>query len=156
MCFWKYLSTFCCCIGAYYVERYIFIKQIFLCRALTSMCRFSCLLVCPSTCCAPYLRNCASSNHNFWYTCVKWWYLQGIFYFYLFFFESFIFSFFVSQELYLKWLWFLVHMWKMMVSPAFFFYYLFFQNCDFSGFSKFINKYGVSQLLHMGVIFPTF
>ena len=27
----------------------------------------------PSICRAPFLRNCTSSNHNFWYTCVKWW-----------------------------------------------------------------------------------
>ena len=37
---------------------------------------------------------------------------------------------------------FLVHMCKMMISPAFFFFFLFsfFQNSDFSGFSKFINR----------------
>ena len=90
MCFWKYLSTFCCCIGAYYVERYIFIKQIFLCRALTSMCHFSCLLVCPSTCCAPYLRNCASSNHNFWYTMCKMMVPPGAFFFFFWKFHIFI------------------------------------------------------------------
>ena len=28
---------------------------------------------------APYLRNRPSSDHNFWYTYVKWWYLQGVF-----------------------------------------------------------------------------
>ena len=27
----------------------------------------------------PYLRNRTSCDHNFWYTCVKWWYLQGFF-----------------------------------------------------------------------------
>ena len=26
----------------------------------------------------PYLRNCTSSDHNFWYICVKSWYLQAI------------------------------------------------------------------------------
>ena len=26
--------------------------------------------------CTAYLRNHTSSNHNFWYTYVKWWYLQ--------------------------------------------------------------------------------
>ena len=30
-------------------------------------------------CHTPYLRNCTSSDHNFWYTYVKWWYLQGFF-----------------------------------------------------------------------------
>ena len=82
MCFWKYLSLFCCCICAYYVESCIFIEQIFLGRALTSICHFFCLPVCPSICRAPYLRNCASSNHYFWYTCVKWWYFQGLFFFF--------------------------------------------------------------------------
>ena len=42
------------------------------------------LFVCLSVCCAPLLRNCALSNHNFWYTCVKWWYLQ-VFFFLIFF-----------------------------------------------------------------------
>ena len=48
-------------------------------------------------CLTPYLRNCTSYDCGFWYTCVKWWYLQ--------------------QHL-----------------------FSFFQNSDFSGFSKFINK----------------
>ena len=30
-----------------------------------------------------YLRNLTSSGHNFWCTCVKWWYLQILFSFYL-------------------------------------------------------------------------
>ena len=86
----------------------------------------------------PYLRNSIAYDHYFWYNCVKWWYLQVLFNF----FEIFIFSFFVSQELYLIWLWFLVHMCKMMISPAIFLFYffLFFQNSEFLGFSKFINK----------------
>ena len=44
----------------------------------------------------------------------------------------------VSQELYFIWLWLWVHMRKM-IYPAIFF--LFFQNSDFSGFSKCINKW---------------
>ena len=35
------------------------------------LCHFFCSSICPSVHCAPYLRNCTSSNHNFWYTCVK-------------------------------------------------------------------------------------
>ena len=60
----------------------------------------------------------------------------------------------MSQELYFIWLWFLVHMCKVMISPAFFFSFFFlFQNSDFSGFSKFINNakrkfWGVPHLLH--------
>ena len=48
----------------------------------------------------------------------------------------------VSQKLYFIWLWLLVHMCKMVMSAAifFFFFFSFFQNSDFSGFSKFINK----------------
>ena len=44
----------------------------------TSTCHFFCLSVGRT----PYLRNCTSSNHSFWYTCVKW-YLQ-VFFFFLF------------------------------------------------------------------------
>ena len=43
----------------------------------------------PSVHRAPYLRNCTSFNHNFWYTCVKWWYLRAFFSFFIF--EIFIF-----------------------------------------------------------------
>ena len=28
----------------------------------------------------PHLRNRTSCDHNFWYTCVKWWYLQVFFF----------------------------------------------------------------------------
>ena len=36
----------------------------------------------PSICCAPYLRKHTSCDHNFWYTCVKWWNIQVFFHFY--------------------------------------------------------------------------
>ena len=35
----------------------------------------------PSVRHASYIRNRTSSNHNFWYTCVKWWYIQKFFFF---------------------------------------------------------------------------
>ena len=35
--------------------------------------------VCPSVSRAPYLSNSTSSNHNFWNTCVKWWYHEVFF-----------------------------------------------------------------------------
>ena len=38
---------------------------------------------------APYLKNSIAYDHKFWYTCVKWWYLQV--FLSLFFFEIFIF-----------------------------------------------------------------
>ena len=34
---------------------------------------------------AQYLKNRTSANHYFWYTCVKWWYLQFICFFFVFF-----------------------------------------------------------------------
>ena len=63
----------------------------------------------------------------------------------------------VSQEQYLIWLWFLIHMCKMMISPVFFFFFIF-QNFNFSGFSKSsINAkrkfWGSPHLLHTCVIF---
>ena len=49
---------------------------IFLCFffrwAPTSICHFFPLPICLSICRAPYFRTHTSSNHNFWYTCVKW------------------------------------------------------------------------------------
>ena len=46
--------------------------------------------VCPSVHCGPCFRNCTSCDHYFWYTCVKWWYLQALilFFFKLSFFGS--------------------------------------------------------------------
>ena len=70
----------------------------------------------------------------FWCNCVKCWYVQG----FLNFLEIFIFSFFVSQELYLIWLWFSVHMSKLLISSAVFF--SFFQNSDLLDLSKFISN----------------
>ena len=46
-----------------------------------TVCHFFPLSIHLSVRCTPYLRNCISSDHNFWYTCVKWWYLWGFFYF---------------------------------------------------------------------------
>ena len=45
-------------------------------------------------CLTPYLRNCTSDDCGFWYTCVKWWYLQHfVFSFFIFYFiYFFIFS----------------------------------------------------------------
>ena len=33
---------------------------------------------------ASYLRNCTSCDHNFWYTCVKWWYHEVFFFIFFF------------------------------------------------------------------------
>ena len=99
-----------------------------------------------SICRAPHLRIRTSSDHDFWYTCVKWWYLQ------MFFFPRFskfwflgllggkrakngpkwqkIISRSISQEPYIILLSFIVHMCKMIISPEAF---LFFQNFDILG-----------------------
>ena len=37
----------------------------------------------------PYLRNSIAYNQDFWYSCVKWWYLQDFFFFYFFIFLFF-------------------------------------------------------------------
>ena len=47
-----------------------------------------CMSVQPSVCRATYLRNSKAFDHDFWYTCVKWRYLQGFFFH---FFEILIF-----------------------------------------------------------------
>ena len=47
-----------------------------------------CPSVCPSIRRAPYLRNHTSSDNHFLYTCVKWWYLQVLFSFFLYFYFS--------------------------------------------------------------------
>ena len=39
--------------------------------------------ICPSIHCALCLRNCTSSDHNFWYKYVKWWYQSGVFFIFL-------------------------------------------------------------------------
>ena len=49
-------------------------------------------------CHVPYLRNRAY-DHDFWYTCVKWWYLQQI---YFHFFKILIFRVFQSSSINVK------------------------------------------------------
>ena len=109
----------------------------FLGGAPTSVTFFIHLFVCLSVCRTPYLRKRTSSNHHFWYTHVKWWYLQVFFYFS----EILIFwavkwvkgqkiaqyeksklhlSHAISQEQYSIWSWFLVLLCKMMTSPGVF------------------------------------
>ena len=41
-----------------------------------------CPSVGPSVFHTSYLRNCTSYDHNFWYTCVKWWNLKCFFWFF--------------------------------------------------------------------------
>ena len=86
----------------------------------------------------PYLRNSIAFDHDFWSACVKWWHLQAFFSF----FQNFDFfkllvgvkgqkmvqndkkfcpSCFISQEPYIIWLSFMLHMCKMIISPGVFF-----------------------------------
>ena len=83
------------------------------------------------------------------HACIKGWYFQAFFSFFSQFWylallegevkgekmaqndKTFCLSHSVSQELNIIWLWFLLHMCKMMISPANFFI---FQNFDFWGF----------------------
>ena len=77
----------------------------------------------------PYLRNSIVYDHHFWYTCVKWWYLQTFFFFSVFqnfdflgcyggkraknspnWQKKFWLSPFISQESYIIQLSFMVHM----------------------------------------------
>ena len=62
----------------------------------------------------------------------------------------------ISQELYLIWLWFLVHMCKMMISPAIFFHFfkiLIFQVFQSSSINAKVKFWGVPHLLHMCMTF---
>ena len=78
----------------------------------------------------PYLRNSIAYDHDFWYTCVKWWYLQVVF----FQFFKILISWVVRGIKELKgvqndkkfclsliWLSFMVHLCKIIISPGVFF-----------------------------------
>ena len=39
-------------------------------------------------CHAPYLSNSVAYDHDFWCTCIKWWYLQEFFFFLIFIFQA--------------------------------------------------------------------
>ena len=90
-------------------------------------------------CHVQYLRNSISYDHEFWHTCVKWWYLQAFFFFFIYIFgfswllgrekgkkwpqmtKKFCLLHFISQKPYIIWLSFMVHLCKMMMSPEVFF-----------------------------------
>ena len=80
-----------------------------------------------------YHRNIIVYDHDFWYTCVKWWYLQVIFFFKILIFcvvsgvkwqkmaqnhKIFWLLHFISLKPYIIWLSFMVHLCKMMMSPG--------------------------------------
>ena len=95
----------------------------------------------------PHLRNSIAYDHDFWYTCIKQWYLQV----FLFVFSKFWFSRllgdvkgqkmaqnnkkcclmrFISEESYIIWLSFMVDMCKMIISLGLF---SVFESFDFPG-----------------------
>ena len=117
-------------------------------------------------CRTPYLSKHTSYDRVFFCTRLKWWHLQ-IAFFRLSGGEGVktaksgpkwqkVLSHSVSQELYLIWLWVLVHMCKMMISPAIFLLFLkrlifrVFQSSSINTKRKF---WGVPHLPHMCVIF---
>ena len=130
-----------------------------------------------SVCCSWYLRNHILYDCHLWYTCVKWWCLYGFFSFSQNFnslgyqrgvgggakrakngpkWEEKELSHSISQELYLIWLWLLVNICKMMISPAIFFHFfkiLIFQVFQSSSVNAKRKFWGVPHLLHMCVIF---
>ena len=100
-----------------------------------------------SVCCTQYLRNLTSSDHNFWNTCVKGWYLLGVFFIFskFWFFgllggsrakngptwQKLCLSSPISEKPYLIWSSFVAHMCKRIISPGFIF--TFFPNFNFRG-----------------------
>ena len=110
-------------------------------------------------CRTPYQSKHTSYDCVFCCTSLKWWHLQMLFSF----FQNFSFlgcwgkcSHCISQELYIIWLWFLVHMCKMMISPAIFFHFFkilifrVFQSSSINAKQKF---WGMHHLLRMCRIF---
>ena len=85
-------------------------------------------------CHVPYLRNSIAYDHYFLYNCVKWCYLQGLF---KFFWNFHFFVLRISGTVPHMIMVFGTHVWNDNVSSNF---CLFFQDCDFLGFSKFIKK----------------
>ena len=89
----------------------------------------------------PYIMNSITYDHDFWWTCVKWWYLQALFsLFWNFYFLGKLggkwaksspkwkitiihLSHAISQEQYSVWLWFLIHLCKMIIAPGIFFHF---------------------------------
>ena len=85
----------------------------------------------------PYLRNSIAYDNDFWYTCVKWWYLQGLFsVFQNFDFlppikgqkmvqndKKFCLLHSISEKAYIIWLSFMVNLCKMIISLSVFFHF---------------------------------
>ena len=90
---------------------------------------------------ALYLRNSIAYDHDFWKNCVKWYISRYVFHFFkilIFWVVSWVkgqkmahydkklcLSYFISPKSYIKWLSFLVHLCKKMISPDILFFYFF-------------------------------
>ena len=77
-------------------------------------------------CDRPYLSKHTSYDSVFCCTKLKWWHLKMLFSVFQnvgFLGWQKILSYSISQELFLIWLWCLVHMCKMMISPAIFYFF---------------------------------
>ena len=88
-------------------------------------------------CQVPYLSSNIAYNNDFWYTIVKWWYLQVFFSFFFFLVfwavsgakgqkiaqndKTFCLSCSISQESFVIWLSFMVHLCEIMIFPGLFF-----------------------------------
>ena len=103
----------------------------------------------------PYLKNSIVYDHDFWDTCIKWWYRQAFCSFFLFWFfrllgqkmdkkgqkmaqkeKKLCLLCSISQEPYIIWLSSVVHKFKMMISPGVFFHFFKFWFFRLSGGSK--------------------
>ena len=93
-------------------------------------------------CYLPYMRNSIAYNQDFWYICVKWYISRCFFQFFkilIFWFvrgkkqgkgqktvqndKIFCLSCFISQEPFIIWLSFMVHMFKIIISSGVFFHF---------------------------------
>ena len=61
-------------------------------RCSTHLCMSLSIHLCVCIWRIPYLMNHTSFNHNVWYACRKWWYLQVLFFIYFFFFRFWFFG----------------------------------------------------------------
>ena len=124
-----------------------------------------------------YLKNSTAYDHDFWYTCVKWWYLQAFFSF----FKILIFGVVsggkgqkigpykfcllhsMSQEPYIIWSSFVILKCKMIISPGFFSFSKFWFLCllgrsrtkKVPKWQKNIAPYISGTIHHMSLIYGT-
>ena len=94
----------------------------------------------------PYVRNSIAYDHDFWYTCVKWWYL-------LVFFSSFFFWCWEGGNRAKTGFWYTCVKWYLQEFFSHFFKILIFQVFQSSSINAKRKFWGVPHLLHICVIF---